>query len=352
MIALSIYPFTVHKRFPLTISRGTTTENTNLWVRMLADNREGWGEISSFSVTRTPKPTIESLAAQIQSFAPQLATIHPLEREKIALLMQNAQLHPAVQAGIDIALHDWLGKQANLPLWKLWGLDIQKIVPTSVTIGISSPEAAQAKVKKWQDFIDAKVFKLKLGNPEGLECDRALFRAVRTQAPQAELTVDANGGWSLENALEMCDWLAQHNVRHLEQPLPTTHEEGYSVLYSKSPIPIFIDESCFNRRDLPRFLNRVHGINLKVMKTGGLREALRTIHAAQALGLQIMLGCYSDSSIANTAMAHLSPYADYIDLDSHLNLLDDPFMGAQLKQGRLIPRSLPGLGVEYRASHP
>lgn len=352
MTALSVQPFTVHKRFPLTISRGTTAESTNLWVRIIEDNIEGWGEISSFSITNAPKPTIESLWEQIQSFATQLDPIHPLEREKIAQLMQNAQLHSAVQAGIDMALHDWLGKKANLPLWRLWGLDVQKIVPTSVTIGISTPEEAKAKVKKWQEFIDAKVFKLKLGNPEGIEADRALFLAIREQAPDAELTVDANGGWNLANAIQMCNWLAEYSVRHIEQPLPTDNEQGYSVLYQHSALPIFIDESCFNSRDVTRFVNRVHGVNIKIMKTGGLTEALRTIHTAKALGLQVMFGCYSDSSIANTAMAHLSPYADYIDLDSHLNLLDDPFIGAQLKQGRLIPRSLPGLGVEYRASHP
>jgi L-alanine-DL-glutamate epimerase-like enolase superfamily enzyme len=347
---LSIQPFTVHKRFPLAISRGTTAENTNLWVRLLAEDIEGWGEVSSFSVTYAPKPAIETLAAQLNALVPQLTPLHPLERQKIAAVLQTAHVHSAVRAAIDMALHDWLGKRANLPLWQLWGFDLDTIVPTSVTVGISPPAPAKERVKQWQDFMGARRIKLKLGSPEGIKADRDLFLAVREQAPDAELTVDANGGWTLENAIQMCNWLADYNVHHVEQPLAASEEKSFGVLYQHSPLPIFVDESCFTSADIPRLVNRVHGINIKIMKTGGLSEALRAVHAAQALGLQIMFGCYSDSSLANTAMANLAPLADYIDLDSHLNLLDDPFVGATLENGRLIPTQLPGLGVKYRAS--
>ncbi|MGL5871967.1 MAG: enolase C-terminal domain-like protein, partial [Xenococcaceae cyanobacterium] len=164
-----------------------------------------------------------------------------------------------------------------------------------------------------------------------------------------EFTVDANGGWSLEDALSMCDWLGEQGVKYVEQPLPVGEENNLLILHQRSPLPIFVDESCFDSSDIPRLANSVSGINLKIMKAGGLSEVMRSIHVARACGLQVMFGCYSDSVLANTAMSHLAPLADYLDLDSHLNLLDDPFSGAQLTRGCLLPKDLPGLGVEYRA---
>jgi L-alanine-DL-glutamate epimerase-like enolase superfamily enzyme len=176
-----------------------------------------------------------------------------------------------------------------------------------------------------------------------------MFLAIREQAPDAEFTVDANGGWTIDEAMTMCDWLATQSVKYVEQPLPVGAEKDLPLLHQKSPLPIFVDESCFSSSDIPYLANCVSGINIKIMKAGGLSEVMRTIHVAKACGLQIMFGCYSDSILANTAMSHLSPLADYLDLDSHLNLIDDPFIGAQLDRGRLLPKDLPGLGVEYCA---
>ncbi|HEY9879341.1 MAG TPA: enolase C-terminal domain-like protein, partial [Leptolyngbyaceae cyanobacterium] len=162
-------------------------------------------------------------------------------------------------------------------------------------------------------------------------------------------SIDANGGWSLANALQMAEWLAARGVTYLEQPLPVEATQDLLTLYEKSPLPIFVDESCFTSRDIPSLADRVHGINIKLMKSGGLSEAHRMIHTARACGLQVMFGCYSDSSVSNTALAHLSPLADHLDLDSHLNLLDDPFVGAGLSDGRLLPNDKPGLGLTYHA---
>lgn len=144
----------------------------------------------------------------------------------------------------------------------------------------------------------------------------------------------------------MCHWLENYGIKYVEQPLsPLASLQELSQLSQQSPLPIFVDESCFNSRDIPPLADSVQGINIKMMKSGGLTEALRMIHTAKACGLQVMFGCYSDSILANTAAAQLSPLADYLDLDSHLNLLDDPFIGASLENGRLLPNDLPGLGV-------
>ncbi|MFB2968927.1 dipeptide epimerase [Aerosakkonema sp. BLCC-F183] len=341
---IRIQTFTVNKRFPLTISRGTTAQTTNVWVEIESDGIVGWGEASPFSIGEQ-RQTTESILAALQSVAPALEKFSPFDRQEIEQFSIASQIPSAARAALDVALHDWLGKKAGLPLWKMWGLNRDRIVPTSVTIGINTPEAAVGRVRDWVNYIDAKVLKVKLGSPEGIESDRAMFAAVRSEAPSAKISVDANGGWSLSDAVKMCEWLAEHGVVYVEQPLPPGQEESLLPLKQKSPLPIFVDESCFTSRDIPNLVDRVDGINIKLMKSGGLSEAIRTIHTARSHHLQVMFGCYSDSSLANTALSHLSPLADHLDLDSHLNLLDDPFTGAIIENGRLLPNDLPGLGI-------
>lgn len=340
--------FTVNKRFPLTISRGTTTQTTNVWLRVEQDGIEGWGEASPFSL-RNHRQSTETIRDALQQVAPMLEAFSPLERQQISQELQQAQVPGCAQAALDVALHDWLGKRVGLPLWQLWGLDRSRIVPTSVTIGINSPSGARARVRDWLQFTDVRVLKVKLGSPAGISADREMLMAVREEAPTQELFVDANGGWSLSDAITMCTFLASVGVKYVEQPLPRGEEDKLGEIMARSPLPIFVDESCFISCDIPQLAEHVHGINIKLMKAGGLTEAMRMVHTARAYGLQVMFGCYSDSSLSNTAAAHLSPLADYLDLDSHLNLIDDPFTGALVQEGRLLPNDKPGLGVERRA---
>ncbi|GAB4338171.1 MAG: dipeptide epimerase [Leptolyngbyaceae cyanobacterium] len=349
---LRVAVFTVHKRFALTISRGTTTATTNIWVEVEHEGIRGWGEASPFSIGENPQTT-ETIGRSLQKIAPLLKALSPLERQRIEQLMQDARLPSAARAALDMALHDWLGKQADLPLWKLWGLDRDRIPYTSVTIGISSPEEAAQRVKNWLGegtialpFHGIQALKVKLGSPQGIAADQAMLLAVKQTAPHlSQVSVDANGGWTLEQAILMSHWLADQGVQYLEQPLAKGQEGELAELYQQSPLPIFVDESCFTSYDILPLSDRVHGINIKLMKSGGLSEALRMIHTARACGLKVMFGCYSDSTLANTALAHLSPLADYVDLDSHLNLVDDPFTGANFQQGRVVPTTQPGLGV-------
>jgi L-Ala-D/L-Glu epimerase len=345
---ISIETFTVNKRFPLTISRGTTAQTANIWVKVASDRIEGWGEASPFCLGNHSQST-EMLKEALEKIAPILSTFHPLQRQQIDQVLKSHSIPSSAQAAIDMALHDWLGKQVNLPLWQLWGLDCDRIVPTSVTIGINSPEKAQARVIDWLKFVDIKVLKIKLGSTAGIEADKAMLLAVKEVAPSQEVFVDANGGWNLEDAVTMSAWLLELGVKYIEQPLARGEEHQLLELKKRSPLPIFVDESCMNSADIPLLANSVAGINIKLMKAGGLSEALRIVHTAKAYGLQVMFGCYSDSTLANTAAAHLSPLADYLDLDSHLNLTDDPFSGAIMQQGRLQPNNKPGLGVERRA---
>lgn len=345
---LTVQTFTVHKRFALQISRGTTAKSTNIWLRIAEDGIEGWGEASPFSIGKQAIGTDEILT-ELNRITPRLEQFHPLQRQAINIELQQLRVSSAARAAVDMALYDWLGKQANLPLWQIFGLNCDRIVPISVTIGISSPEAALVRLRDWQTTIEVKFLKLKLGSPQGLAADRAMVKAIRQEAPQIGLTVDANGGWSFIEAVEMSRWLAEQGVEYIEQPLPVAQDHRLGDLSAKSPLPIFVDESCFTSADILPLANSIAGINLKIMKTGGLTSAIRAIEVAKACGLQVMFGCYSDSSLANTAMAQLAPLADYLDLDSHLNLIDDPFQGAVVQAGRLLPNHQAGLGVVYHA---
>jgi muconate cycloisomerase len=341
--------FTVTKRFPLTISRGTVAQTANVWVRIYHDGIEGWGEASPFHVGDRPQST-ETIKDTLQQITPFLQALSPLQRQKVEEIFTKAQIPSAVRAAVDIAMHDWLGKRAGLPLWQMWGLDKNAIVPTSVTIGINSPEGAKTRTQDWLQFMDVRVLKVKLGSPNGIDADRKMLMAVREEAPRQDLYVDANGGWGLEEAIEMCSWLAKQGVKYVEQPLARGMEKSLAALKARSPLPIFVDESCLTSSDIPQLANVVDGINIKLMKAGGLTEAIRMIHTARACGLQVMLGCYSDSTLLNTAAAQLAPLADYLDLDSHLNLINDPFTGAWVQEGKILPNDLPGLGVQRSAS--
>ncbi|KAB8316689.1 dipeptide epimerase [Tolypothrix campylonemoides VB511288] len=341
--------FTVNKRFPLTISRGTTAQTTNVWVRISHDGIEGWGEASPFSVGTRPQST-EVIKDALLQVAPSLQAFSPLQRQEIEQVLTKALVPSSVKAALDIAMHDWLGKRVGLPLWQMWGLNRNAIVPTSVTIGINSPQGAKARARDWLQLTDVRVLKVKLGSPDGIGADQKMLMAVREEAPALELYVDANGGWSLEDAVQMCNWLVDIGVKYVEQPLPRGQEENLLELKKRIPLPIFVDESCFNSSDIPKLANCVDGINIKLMKSGGLTEAMRMVHTARSHGLQVMFGCYSDSTLANTAFSQLAPLADYLDLDSHLNLIDDPFTGAFVQDGRILPNNLPGLGVQRSAS--
>ena len=349
---LIVFPFTVQKRFPLTISRGTTTATTNLWVQVVQDKIEGWGEAVPFSIGGGVGYTTAQLQEQLQAVIPLLEGVSPLARSRIQNELKTAKVSSALRAAIDVACYDWLGKRAGLPVWKILGLDHGDSVPISVTVGISSPEEGKKRLENWKSITGGKRIKVKLGSPQGLEADQKLFQILYETVPNAEFTIDANGGWTLDQAIRMSHWLAQYNTAYIEQPLSVSIDEKLPRLVEESPLPIFADESCFTSEDIPRLARlNVQGINIKLMKAGSLTEVLKMVYTAQACGLQVMYGCYSDSAIANTAMAHLGSLADYLDLDSHLNLKDDPFQGAALNNGYLQPNTSPGLGLTYHAAN-
>jgi L-alanine-DL-glutamate epimerase-like enolase superfamily enzyme len=346
------------KAVPLAISRGTTAAVERLVVRLEQDGLVGIGETGGFETGHRHYQTA-AIAAELDVLAPALRglAVEPLQ----ALEPLLAHLSPPARCGLDLALHDWWGKRLGLPLHRAWGLDPAAATATSVTLGLGSVPTVLARLERWWKQLPASRIKLKLGSPEGLDHDRALVVAVaqalerRRQAglPGAELQVDVNGGWDLEAARAMVGWLAGQGVVLVEQPLPPLEDPeadaaGFAALELDCPIALVADESCWNLADLVRLAPYVDGVNNKLLKSGGLAEALLMAQAARRLGLEVMLGCYSDSALLNGAAAQLLPLVRWPDLDSHLNLVDDPFMGPALQGDVLQPGSGPGLGVGLR----
>ncbi|MFM6324609.1 MAG: enolase C-terminal domain-like protein, partial [Microcystis panniformis] len=220
---LSWQTFTIHKRVPLTISRGTTSENTNIWLKITEENIEGWGEASPFDITSEEKKP-DKIIQELNSIAPLLQSFHPPQRQEIEKILLQNHLSSATCAAIDTALHDWLGKKANLPLWQIFGLDRTLIPPVSVTIGLNSPENVGKRVLDWLEIGDFSLLKVKLGSPDGIEADRAIILAIKAIVPHLPLTVDANGGWQFSDAVKMCQWLKEKGVIYVEQPLSAGQE--------------------------------------------------------------------------------------------------------------------------------
>ena len=249
------------------------------------------------------------------------------------------------RAALDIALWDLRARQAGVPLHRMLGLG-RRAVPTSLTVGINPPEVVRERVPYLLDRVGARALKIKLGAPAGIDADKAMYAAVleTTEGRDVSLRVDANGGWSPADARHMMGWLAERRADYVEQPLKQGEEEALVGLYRDRALPIFLDESCRMSADIPGFADRVDGVNLKLMKCGGITEALRIVATARAFGLKTMIGCMGESSISIAAGAALSELFDYIDLDSHLNLEPDPAEGAPIADGVVLPGEGPGHG--------
>ena len=247
---------------------------------------------------------------------------------------------PSVRAALDMALWDIEGKQAGKPCYELIGLDPAETPVTSFTIGFDLPEVVDKKLEEASAY---PVLKMKMGIPGDMALlDRALRNSGKT------IRVDANEGWDLDTALVVGKELADRGIEFMEQPISHFRREDLAELKLLSPLPIILDESIVNPEDVQLCRDQGHGINIKLMKCGGMTPALELIREARAAGMSIMLGCMIESSIAITAAAHLSPLVDYADLDGNLLLADDPWSGVGVDGGKLVLPAGPGLGVVRR----
>jgi L-alanine-DL-glutamate epimerase-like enolase superfamily enzyme len=243
----------------------------------------------------------------------------------------------SVRAAIDVALWDIEGKIEGKPCYRLFDLDPSATPITSFTIGFDRPEVVDAKLDEAKPF---PVLKMKMGIPGDLALlDRAIRRTGK------KIRVDANEGWDLDTALMVSKELAARGIEFMEQPLPHHKREDLATLKLLSPLPVILDESIVNPEDVDRSKSQGHGINIKLMKCGGMTPALELIKEARRAGMSVMLGCMVESSVGVTAAAHLSPMADYADLDGNLLIKNDPYDGVKVEGGKLVLPDGPGLGV-------
>ncbi len=246
----------------------------------------------------------------------------------------------SAKAAIDIALHDLIGKRLGIPVHKMLGIAPRDNIATSYTISINDPDSVKKQVR---DNPGYKVYKVKVGVPNDIE----MVAAVR-DSTDAVIRVDANGGWSLKEAVQKIKLLQKYNVEFVEQPLHWKDFEGFKVLRRKSELPIFADEGVMRAEDIAQYYGLVDGINIKLMKSGGIREAFKMISVARALQMKIMIGCMVETSVGISAAAQLAPLVDYVDLDGNLLLTDDPYDGIKAVNGYLKYNNKPGIGVDEK----
>ena len=267
----------------------------------------------------------------------------PFGFDEIQQRLPAAPHTQAARAALDHALHDLCGKLTGLPLWRLLGLR-REGPPTCWTVWLGDPDemARRAEVAAPR----FRRLKLKLGGRDGLDVERV--RAVRAVV-DLPLQVDVNEYWSVDEALEALPQLAGLGVEYCEQPLPEGDADGAQVK-AASPIPIYVDEDCHTLPDVAPCSERAHGINVKLSKSGGIREAIRMAHAARSLGLGVMLGCMTESGLGISAGAQIASLCDFVDLDGNLLLLEDPWPGVEFRDGVQLPPDKPGLGVAAAVS--
>ncbi len=328
-----------------TISRSTQEVAENVVVR-ITDNggMTGVGAAAPSEHYGETADTVEAVLPDLLGVVEEVSDPHAIERIERRMRATVAD-NPAAHVAVNIALYDLAAKRLGVPLYRLWGLDADECPKTSFTIGLDTTERVGEKTAEAIEE-GYEVLKIKLGTDR----DEELIEAVREEAPDATLRVDANEGWTPREAVEKISMLADHDVEFVEQPVPASDPEGLKFVYDHSALPIAADESCVTLPDVPAVADRVDIVNLKLMKCGGLTEALRMIHTARAHGLEVMLGCMVETNAAIAAACHLAPLLDYADLDGALLLEEDEYDGIDLTNGeiRLADADRTGTGARRR----
>jgi L-Ala-D/L-Glu epimerase len=336
MLCVSVTAIELPLLHPFKIARGEAeTIARSAVIRVRTDGHEGIGEANP--VERYGE-SVESVTDYFESH--RLAASDPYRLE--ALL--HAGIPAAARAGLDLALHDLIGKELGKPLYALLGLDPSATPTTSRTIGIADPETTLQKVA---EVADNPILKVKLGN--GTPSEQVETIAAIRAGYGGTIRIDANEGWDVERAIGILRELERYQIEFCEQPIPAGHPDQLRAIRERVSIPIVADEDALVASDLPRLNGCVDGVNVKLAKTGGIRGALAMIHTARAMGLKVMIGCMIESAIAATAAAHISPLADWADIDGPLLIARDPFAGVGYDRGKLRLPDAPGLGVREAA---
>ena len=336
-ITLSWFPYELQLRHTFTVSSYSRKTTPDVQVELHYEGFTGYGEAS---MPPYLGQSVESVCAFLER-VDLSAFRDPFQMEEILSYIDS--LSPgdsAAKAAVDIALHDLVGKLLGQPWWRIWGYDPLKAPDTTFTIGIDTEEVVREKTRECAGQFN--ILKVKVGLPS----DKEMIRAIRKET-SLPLAVDANQGWKdRAQALDEIFWLAEQGVVMVEQPMPKERPADNAWLTERSPLPIFADEAVQRLCDVAALSGVYSGVNIKLMKCTGMREAHKMIGAGRALGMKLMLGCMTETSCGISAAAQLSPAVDFADLDGNLLIANDRFRGVLVEKGRLVLPDRPGIGVE------
>lgn len=333
---LYIHKFALPLRHRFTISRGSLDVQETLVVELRDGQHRGFGEATAndyYGITFDNMwSTLESVRAAIEK--------HQLEDPAAMWHQLNDPLHcnRFAQCALDQAAHDLWGKQRGQPVYRLWGLEIDQLPLSNFTIGIADIDTMVAKMNEVPGW---PVYKIKLGTPHDLEIVRKLRRYT-----ESVFRVDANCGWTAEETIRNSRELRELKVEFIEQPLPAGQWEPMRQVYAESALPVIADESCLTAEDVERCQGHFHGINIKLVKCGGLTPARAMIEDARRREMQVMVGCMTESTVGISAIAQLLPLLDYVDMDGAMLLAEDIARGVRLEAGICVYPDENGCGVQ------
>ena len=334
---LTYRPYELQLRHVFTIANSSRTTTPVVLTEIEYDGITGYGEASMPPyLGETHASVIEFLKkVDLEQFS------NPFEMEDILTYVDKiTENNTAAKASIDIALHDLTGKLMGQSWHRIWGLDAFKAPSTTFTIGIDTPEVVKQKTR--EDAPLYNILKVKVGQAG----DKEMIEAIRS-VTDLPIVVDANQGWTDKyHALDMIHWLKERGIVMIEQPMPKHLLDDAAWITERSPIPVFADESFQRLTDVMRLKGVFHGVNIKLMKCTGMREAWKILTTARAANMKVMVGCMTETSCAISAAAQLSPAVDWADLDGNLLISNDVFKGTAVVDGKLVLNDLPGIGIE------
>ncbi len=339
---LRFFPYELKLRHVFTVATYSRTTTPDVQVEIEYDGIIGYGEASMPPYLQKELGTMDSVMAflkRAQEVLPRFTDPFQLE-DILAYIDGMSESDAAAKTAIDIALHDLVGKLLGAPWYKIWGLDREKAPSTTFTIGIDTPEVVRQKTEECAGQFN--ILKVKLGSDH----DKQLIETIRS-VTDLPIAVDANQGWTdKQYALDMILWLKEKGIVMVEQPMPKTQLDDIAWVTQNSPLPIFADESVQRLKDVAGLKGVFTGINIKLMKCTGMREAWKMVTLARALDMKVMVGCMTETSCAISAAAQFSPAVDFADLDGSLLIANDRFKGMQVVKGKITLLDLPGIGVE------
>ena len=341
-LRLRFFPYELKLRHVFTVATYSRSTTPDVQVELDYDGVTGYGEASMPPYLQEELGSLESVMAflrQVQARIGQFTDPFRLE-DILAWVDGLSEGNAAAKAAVDIALHDLVGKLLQAPWYRLWGLDKDKAPSTTYTIGMDTPDVVRQKTEECAGQFN--ILKVKLGGPD----DRQLIETIRS-VTRLPIAVDANQGWTdRRQALDEIHWLKEQGIVMVEQPLPKERLDDIAWITQHSPLPVYADESVQRLKDIPALKGAFTGINIKLMKCTGMREAWKMLTLARALDMQVMVGCMTETSCAISAAAQLSPAVDFADLDGSLLIANDRFRGMEVVRGKITLPSLPGIGIE------